>query len=258
MGSQLKPEAREGRGQHMDRGAIVAPEPAMTIHPHPSLHDARYTIRDASRLAGTSPQNVRRWLFGYQAPGHRMAPVFGKRDQETRPLLSFVELCEVAVVAAFRRAERPVTLERLRRAHAYARSTLASEHPFASERIRTEGGRVLYDFARHEPGPGTLVLDEGGQVILPWPVVEVLQRFEYDTDERVARRWFLFGRSIPVVVDPDHGSGLPTIAGRNVRTDFIAGRFKAGESVASLAEDYELDPSTVEAALRAAAFAEAA
>lgn len=212
----------------------------------------RYTLAEAARLAGTSPQNVRRWLFGDETAGHRMAPVLGARVKEPRPLVSFLDLCELAVVAAFRRSDHPATLERLRRAHGFARTTLQLEHPFASERIRSEGGHVLYEFGQKEPGPGTLVLDEGGQMLLPWPVLEVLKRFEYDVDEHVAQRWFLFGKSIPVVVDPDHGSGLPTICGRNVRSDFIAGRFKAGESIASLAEDYELEPSTVEAALRAA------
>ncbi|MBI5949101.1 MAG: DUF433 domain-containing protein [Chloroflexi bacterium] len=219
----------------------------------PVVSGPRYTVAEAARLAGTSPQNVRRWLFGYEAPGHRMKPVLGLRDREQAPLVSFLDLCELAVVAAFRRAEHAVTLERLRRAHQYAREVLRVSHPFASDRIATEGGHVLLDFERSHPGPGRLVLNLHGQICLPLPVSEVLRRFEYDEVAHMARRFFLYRRDIPVVVDPERGSGLPTIAGRNLRASVILARWKAGQGIASLAEDFELEPPVIEAALRAAA-----
>jgi uncharacterized protein (DUF433 family) len=212
----------------------------------------RYTIAQAGKLASTSPQNIRRWLFGYEASGHRMAPVFGVREREAMPMVSFLDLCELAVVAAFRKAQHPVKLDRLRKAYTYAQAELGIARPFADERLATRGGHVLLSFEQIAPGPGTLVLDKGGQITLPLPVLETLQRFDYDALEKLATRWFPYGRDVPVVVDPQYGSGLPTIVGRNLRTDFIVGRFAAGEPISALADDYDLEPSTIEAAVRAA------
>ena len=225
----------------------------MIVERHSAQRDPRYSLAEAARLVGTSSQNVRRWLFGYEAPGHRMKPVFRLREPQPRPLVSFAELCELRVVAAFRHADQRVSLDRLRRAHGYAHEKLQLEHPFASDRLRDEGGHVLYEFSRAEPGPGTLVLDQGGQFVLPWPVLEVLRQFDYDSTDHVIRRWFPFGHDIPIVIDPERGSGMPTISGRNLRSDFLVGRWKSGESIASLSQDLELEPAVVESALRAAA-----
>lgn len=214
--------------------------------------EPRYTLAQAARLAGTSPQNARRWMLGYEGTGHRMRPVFGSDRPAGEPLMvSFLELCELAVVARFRSNDERLPLDRLRRAHAWARQSLGLEYPFASDAMRVEGGHVLYEFTRREPGPGTMALDLAGQWLLPVSVAEVLERFDFD--RTYASRWFPAGRAVPLVIDPERGSGLPTIAGRNLRADFLAGRWRAGEDIASLAEDYDLDVATVEAALRAAA-----
>src|SRR5579883_141115 len=125
-----------------------------------------YTVAEAARLARTSPQNVRRWLHGYSAPGHQMEPVLGD-PPERRAAISFLQLIEIAVVARYRimdgAGRRAVPLDRLRRAHAYARDRFATPYPFATLALRVEGGHVLHDFAREHPGPGTLALDMHGQ-----------------------------------------------------------------------------------------------
>lgn len=64
-----------------------------------------YTVAQAARLAQTTSSNVRRWVLGYSAPGHKMKPVFGQKERpEGEPLaLSFLELAELIVVAHFRK-----------------------------------------------------------------------------------------------------------------------------------------------------------
>jgi uncharacterized protein (DUF433 family) len=61
------------------------------------------------------------------------------------------------------------------------------------------------------------------------------------------------GAAVPIVVDPARGSGLPTIEGRNLRADFVVGRWRRGDTIDFLAMDFDLDPAVIEAALRAAA-----
>ena len=218
--------------------------------------EPRYTIAEAARLAGTSPQLVRAWLRGRTTPpgGRGFRPVVPHEG----PLLSFLDLAEIVVVRGFREGRDGVariSLQRLRVAHEFARKALGIEHPFASRRLFYEGGHIMHEFEGANPGPGRLSVDLGGQFALPYSVQALGEQFDFDTTlDRLALRWFPAGRAVQVVVDPAVAVGRPTIAGRNLRVDFIAGRFKrAGESIDWIAEDLELDREVVEAALRIAA-----
>lgn len=212
-----------------------------------------YTLADVARLAGTSPQNARRWFFGYSAPGHHMAPVFGPRDEGT-PMLSFLDLIELMVVARYRSGPgRRIPLERLRRAHAFARETLAIDHPFASGKLWVEGAHVLHHFEEANPGPGKLALDVGGHYVLPLAVADARETLDFDSRDGLARRWYPLGREVPVVVEAGLGAGWPVILGSNVRTEVLCDRWKSGESMDDLADDFEIDRRTVEEVLRAAA-----
>jgi hypothetical protein len=102
------------------------------------LYLPAYRYSEAARLAETTPQSVARWFRGYQAPGHQMQPVF---DAESPRLLSYMQLVEVAFVAAFRRLG--VKLDDLRRAHEYLRRQLGVDYPFAQLELKTDGKNVL-------------------------------------------------------------------------------------------------------------------
>jgi uncharacterized protein (DUF433 family) len=214
-----------------------------------------YTITEAARLAGTNYQNVRRWLLGYEAPGHRKEPVFGEKPTgRERPMLSFLELVEVAVAAEFRRPngeKSPVPLDRIRRAHAYARRELGLPYPFASLPIRSEGGHILHDFVVQEPGPGTLVLSLNGQWTLPIPVQAELENVTFG--DEWATEWHPFGRQVPIVVNPRIAAGSPVIAGSGVTIRTVRDRFDAGDDIDYLAADYNITPHDIQQAIRHAA-----
>lgn len=214
-----------------------------------------YTITEAARLAGTSYQNVRRWLLGYEAPGHRMEPVFGKKSTgPERPMFSFLELVEVAIAAEFRRPNgsgAPVPLERIRRAHAYARREMGVPYPFASLPLRRDGGHILHDFVMHEPGPGTLVLSLNGQWMLPIPVQAELENLTFG--DEWATEWRPFGRQVPIVVNPRIAGGSPVVAGTGVTIRTIRDRFEAGDDIEYLATDYDISERDVQQAIRHAA-----
>lgn len=54
----------------------------------------------------------------------------------------------------------------------------------------------------------------------------------------------------PIVLDPRRSFGNPILAASGIRTDVIAGRFRAGESVAELSQDLEVPANEVEEAVR--------
>jgi uncharacterized protein (DUF433 family) len=70
-------------------------------------------------------------------------------------------------------------------------------------------------------------------------------------------RLFLFTRQgeirdqpSPVVIDPRIAFGRPVLAGRSVPTAVLADRFKGGDTLTQLAEDYDTSPQNIEEALR--------
>lgn len=174
-----------------------------------------YTVTQAARLAGTSPQNIGRWLRGYAAAGHQMAPVFGPRSPDAPRTISFLELAEIIVVAKFRqrdpRGKRRISLDRLRKAHGFARREFGLEYPFASRNLKLEGGHVLHDFDLHHPDKELIALDMNGQWVLPFPVQRELESFDFDPDDHLARRWYPQGRDGRIIVDPHIAAGRPPL-----------------------------------------------
>lgn len=210
-----------------------------------------YTVRQAARLAGVAPATVTRWLKGYDALGHQMAPVFGVSGMAGGvSTVSFLQLIEIVVVAQFRRGQRPVQLERLRRAHAFARERFGLPYPFASLSLREFGGHVLHEFDVSDPHGPALALDIGGQWAIPGFVSRALECVDFSPVDQLAERWFLAGREAAIVLDPRLGAGRLTIAGTGVTVDTIHGRFMAGESIELLAADYDLPESAIQEAIR--------
>lgn len=210
-----------------------------------------YTIREAARLAGIYPATAKRWLHGYTAKGKvRSRPVFGHRKES--PWVSFLELAELIIVARFR--QRRVTLETLRQAHQYASEAMNERFPFASLKLAQFGPHVLHQFAEANPDkPSLVVLDLKGQYMLPTFVAEEIKHFDYNRKDELADRWYPLGPETPIVIDPHYGGGQPTIKGRGVTVNILLRRWKAGEKIESIAENYRLDPGLVEDVLRLAA-----
>jgi uncharacterized protein (DUF433 family) len=53
-----------------------------------------------------------------------------------------------------------------------------------------------------------------------------------------------------VVLDPRLAFGRPVVVPASVKTDVIRDRFRAGDSIAEMAQDYRVEPSVIEEALR--------
>ncbi len=155
-----------------------------------------YTAAEAARLAASSSSTIHRWFKGHDQPGHQMATVLGRDEPAAAGhvlRMSFLDLIEIVVVARFRQGSpehQPVKLERLRKAHAYARSVLHIPYPFASLRMKEEGGHLMHEFQVREPGPGTLALDMGGKWALPLLVRE-------EVEENIEVQWTVRGAMVP-------------------------------------------------------------
>jgi uncharacterized protein (DUF433 family) len=218
-----------------------------------------YTVAQAARLADTSPATVRRWLKGYYSPRHRMKPVFGAKDQDASRL-SFLELVELIVASRFRKktdSHPGIALDKIRKAHTYARDRWGLPYPFASLKLLDDGVHILREFdAKETGGPTLLALDKGGQWALPGAVIDQFDNhleFSGKPGDPFAVRWRPYGADVPIVLDPHVAGGQPTVAGRAITIETLRSRRDGGESVQSLADDYELPVRVLEDVLERAA-----
>jgi uncharacterized protein (DUF433 family) len=197
-----------------------------------------YQIGEAAAYADISPQTVAAW--------HKIETAMLTERQKRAPL-SYMQLIEVAVVAAFRKMKVP--LKRIRAAREYARRTLKSEFPFAEYRFKEEARHLYLDSEQAaDIKPGTVAqADQEGQ--LEWEIViGRLREFDYEDKDGIVLKWHVAGRSSPIIIDPRISFGAPAVKG--TPTWIIKGRFDAGESDSDIAEDFGIARDDVREALK--------
>lgn len=194
-----------------------------------------YSIAEAAKYVGESPQTVSNWHYRHTQTGVTLP------TKERGKPLSYLQLIELAVVAVFRKLGIP--LQNIRKARQYLAQNFNSEYPFTQYRFKTEGLHILLDFAQFEPDAGIRLVaaDKAGQ--LGWaPLLENrLLEFEYECE--LVMKWYLAGRQSMVVVDPRVAFGAPTVSG--IPTWVLKGRAEAGESVADIQEDFGLNEKSI-------------
>lgn len=215
-----------------------------------SPDDARtapvYTVAEAARLAETTTATVTRWFRGQRAA----RPLFADhRPRDGALRLSFLELVELIVARRFRSCG--LSTEQLRQSRELAGELWGVEHPFAELRLR-----ILGCPDADANGASGSVEWPAAQPPLPKFAEFATRALEYDEcagDSATGawtRRFFPAGESAPLMVDPRFAGGSVTFLNRGLLLDTIVQRWRADESIAFIASDFDLDESAVEAALR--------
>lgn len=213
-----------------------------------------YGLMEAARYLGIPVSTLRSWTLGqpYQVRGmdRFFRPVIEIADLERR-LLSFLNLFEAYIGDALRR-EHHVSLQRVRTAIEIIRKLYPdSQHPLAEHRFATVGVELFIEEYSQLIG-----VSQSGQ----WAMRDCLQRYLRRVDRDrfgLVARLYPFTRSTRppeaprvVVIDPRVLYGRPVIAGTRVPTAVVYERWKAGESVETLAVDYSRSRDEIEEALR--------
>ena len=227
------------RTQHRERKREVLATPS-------------YGIPEAARCLLIPVTTLRAWFLGQQyetagARRHFTPPL--KIGQRTPPLLSFINLVETHVLDGIRR-QHGVTLQNVRRALLFLEKHFPSEHPLAHRRFETDG---LDLFIEHY---GKLInISREGQVTMREFVAAHLKRVERDP-KGIPIRLFPYTRHrepeepMSVVIDPRVSFGRPVLVGTGIATEIIAERYKGGESIDDLADDYGRRREEIEEAIR--------
>jgi uncharacterized protein (DUF433 family)/DNA-binding transcriptional MerR regulator len=170
-----------------------------------------------------------------------------------RASIPFIGLAEGLVLSAFREAGLP--LQRIRPALLRLRDEIGLEHALASQSLYTDGAEIIYDYAeKHEDVAhlGDLTVVRSGQRVFGAVIETYLRRISYARDGWPNMVKLPRFKLADVIVDPRRAFGQPIFAHGAVRIEDVVDRWRAGDSMKSLAVDFGVPLDEVEDVLRVA------
>lgn len=222
-------------------------------------HVPIYTLDEAAHILWLPPSTLKAWTMGqkwHEQPSGRLrrfVPLIIPPESNESATLSFTNLIEAHVLQAIRRVHK-VKMSKVREAMTELRREFESRHPLAEIDLYTEGKNIIVLYG------GYTNMSHGKQMEMNEVISLYLKRVERDEDKLI--RFYPFfqeprvkGPGIEdqpkiISVNPFVSFGRTVIADTNIRTEAIAERFFAGDSIDELSRDFELDKSNIEAAVR--------
>lgn len=208
-----------------------------------------YTILEAAHYLAVPPATVRYWAVGRD----RYAPLI-VTPKHSPVLLSFLNLVELHILASIRRVHE-VKMPSIRKAIRFlkkgAQCSVDRRHPLLSRDLETDGVDLFIEEY------GSLInISKSGQTAMREIIGAALRRIERDP-HGIPIRLYPFTRAddtkdapAMIVIDPNLSAGRPVIVGTGLAVQLIAERYKAGESINDLAQDYERSHEEIEEAVR--------
>jgi uncharacterized protein (DUF433 family) len=212
-----------------------------------------YTFSEAAHYLRIPVTTLHAWCVGqdYESKGQsRHYQRVIHLDGTSREGLSFLNLVEAHVLVGLRRVHR-LPLPKIRRALDWTSRKLDLSRPLAEARFATDGINLYIDHIAE-----LIDVDKGGQTAMRAVMETYLRRVERGP-RGVPIKLYPFTRKEPspeaersVVIDPAIAFGRPVLAGTRVPTAILADRFKAGDTLQELADDYRTTSQAIEEALR--------
>lgn len=211
-----------------------------------------YPISYAAHLTQVPQSTLRTWVAGRTYPtkadGYRRAAPVIKLPESG--YLSFINLVEAHALAAMRRKYQ-LPLDTIRRAVRYVEKQLHVQHPLAHQEFKTDGVGVFIEHV------GKLLnVSKDGQLGMREAFEDHLERVEFEAG--FAARlypWIHAHRSDQprlIVIDPTRAFGRPVLVNSGVPVESVKERFRGGESMRELVEDFGVEQAAIEEALRVA------
>jgi uncharacterized protein (DUF433 family) len=226
-----------------------------------SIHDPRlaaaYTLSEAAHYLRMPEGTLRSWVYGrlYPASGDtkRSLPLI-QLDDPHRRYLSFINLVEAHVLAAMRR-RHGVRLPKVRSALDYVRKQFKINRPLIDQAFQTDGLDLFV-----EQYGDMLNVSREGQRAMKEVITAYLERIDRD-NVGFPSKLYPFTRDTEaaslvrnaprvIVMNPAVSFGRPVIAGTGIPVSAIYERYRAGDSIAELAEDFRLNGGAIEEAIR--------
>lgn len=211
-----------------------------------------YSLVECAHIVQVPKATIRTWALGrwYDTGQQKQfwKPLITIADRAT-PTLSFRNTIELHVLAAMRRKHK-IEMPAVRKAISYLSKRLNISNPLAEQQMLTDGKDLFVEQL------GKLVnISRDGQLEMRTLMEVYLSRIDRDP-VGLPIRLFPFTRTriedSPrlIVLNPRIQFGRPCIAGTGVPTSIIAERYRAGESIEALAEDYGQKAANIQEAIR--------
>jgi uncharacterized protein (DUF433 family) len=201
--------------------------------------DGLLTPAETSSYLEIPSSTLATWLKGRAAGAplvHQVEPV-----RKGQPSVPFIAVAEAHVLRSLR--SLGLRMSEIREAAAAVRQAFDTSYGLVSKRIATDGVGI---FVEH--GFGDLRRARDGQA----PIQEVVSGYlrylswEGDDDFPSSLRLRQYPDSVPVVIDPRFGHGLPVIAANRVSVKAVTDLWEAGESVEDIAYEFDMTPEQVD------------
>jgi DNA-binding transcriptional MerR regulator/uncharacterized protein (DUF433 family) len=222
-----------------------------------------YSISDVARYLHATPQLVRNWVLGRPSRASRT-----DSDQRTSPILlapprridgeavlTFRDLIELRFVRLFR--QHGVSMPVIKAAAQNAAVQLQSNHPFGLHKFSTDGKKLFADLKSTR-----IIEEESGRDVDEKRLVQeldlaqmvmgdIIQIWLKDVvyDENIIRQLWLLGPNGRAMLDPLRGFGQPLDSPTGVPLAPLYASIRAGDSIAAVADWYEVPEAAVEAAI---------
>lgn len=211
-----------------------------------------YGLTEAAHYLQIPRSTLRAWFLGQDQFRSVIAIADKKRNS-----LSFLNLVEAHVLGAIRRKHK-ISLPRVRKALDFLRQRFSSDRPLADQQFATDGLDLFVEKY------GKLVnISKEGQLEMRQLLEAHLRRIKRDPYGIPIKLYLFTRKRLPeelytIMIDPEISYGRPVLAGTGIATAVLAERYKAGDSIDELAEDYGRSRSEIEEAIRCELYLEAA
>lgn len=217
-----------------------------------------YTTFEAARYLRIPERTLFNWAFGYtyhRKSDSRHLQALIKVANDARHLLSFTNLAELHVLDGLRRVHQ-LKMKRIRQTISFIGREFHTDHPLVHQEMWTDNLNVFIEHYGH-----LVNASREGQLAMHDLVKAHLQRIDRDLTGGIVRlfpltrkRPALAGQIVDepriVTIDPRVAFGRPSITGSRIPTVEIAERFKAGESLRALSDDFRRPIEEIEEAVR--------
>lgn len=210
-----------------------------------------YTPAYAAKLIKMDSKKTRRWVRGYtyrnEAEQKPVAPIFKTefdKDSDSG-ILSFLDLAELLFINHF--VKLGFSIQKIRKAAVAASKFLDTDHPFALQKVYTDGKSIFAKLAEKENDSSLLDLIKD-QFQFEKIVEPTLTCLEFGMAGKV-EKWWPLGKGKNIALDPARNLGQPILDKYNIRTDLIFDLYKAGRSIDDISNWYELDKDSIKIAI---------
>lgn len=227
-------------GANIDAGGVTAEVIDL-------LDRRTYGMAQVDRLLGLAGGTARRWIDGYRRGGRSYPPVV-RLEPTGEELVTWGEFVETRLLSEYRNAGVP--LVRMRPAIDRLREQFHTRYPLAHARPFAAGRELMLKVQDdvHLDRQLRLVVVRNEQIVLTDPAEHFFKAAVFGAQSDIVERLRPVSEISDVVIDPLRQFGEPVV--RSVRTEIVAEHYRAGETVDSISELFDLDRGVVEAALR--------